>query len=388
VKWRFQTGGSISSSASIDRNGNIFFGSGDHKIYALSSRGEPLWSFETGGEVVGTPVIGGDGTLYVGSGDGILYAFGTPEQTSVRIIQPRGGESLKVGEEYEIKWETINPPQGVYSVRISLLEEGKIEGIMAGGQDTGSFVWIPEFPSRGCQIQISLLTPGNNEIAQAVSGEFRILTPFSDVPLDYWALWEIMCLANGGVINGYPDGTFKPELPVTRAEFSKMALLYLRYEQDFPPNPTFPDLDPREWYYGYVEGAVKAGLVKGYPDGTFKPQGNITIAEVLTMIVRAAGWNLVDPPATNPTILIRDRDDSLRRISPADWFYQYVGAAVEHGILRLGPGQEEYEEIASRGGGGEYIIRFNTPATRAQTSVFLVRRFSISGLTFSIGPLF
>jgi hypothetical protein len=56
-----------------------------------------------------------------------------------------------------------------------------------------------------------------------------------------------------------------------------------------------------------------------------------------------------------------------------------VGAAVEHGILKLASGEEEYQEMASWGEGGEYIIRFNTPATRAQTSVFLVRRFSISG---------
>ncbi|MDH7563252.1 MAG: S-layer homology domain-containing protein, partial [Caldisericota bacterium] len=193
---------------------------------------------------------------------------------------------------------------------------------------------------------------------------------FPDVPSSYWAYSEIMKLVEEGVINGYPDGTFKPEFPVTRAEFAKMVLLSLGYSKESPPTPSFPDLDPTEWYYGYVEGAVKHGLVKGYPDGTFKPQGNITIAEILTVIVRAKGWSETSPPGPPPYIYLRDRDDSLRLINPLDWYYGVVGASTQNGLLLF----PDYSQITLPGAGsGEYEVRFNSPATRAQTAVFLSR---------------
>ncbi len=169
---------------------------------------------------------------------------------------------------------------------------------------------------------------------------------------------------------GYPDGTFKPEFPVTRAEFAKMVLLLFGLSSETPIRPSFPDVTPEHWAYGYIEGAVKNNLVLGYPDGTFKPEGNITIAEVLTVIVRAKEWALQDPPGPPPLIFLRDRDDSLRTIDSLDWFYQYVGTAAQKGLLLF----PDYPQIAESGASsGEYIVRFNSPSTRAQTAVFLRR---------------
>jgi photosystem II stability/assembly factor-like uncharacterized protein len=193
---------------------------------------------------------------------------------------------------------------------------------------------------------------------------------FTDVPPGYWAHDEIMSLVTTGVINGYPDGTFKPENPVTRAEFAKMALLSLGYTQVYPASPSFPDLDPTAWYYGYVEGAVKNGLVQGYPDGTFQPQGHITMAEILTVIMRAKSRTPQDPVVPAPVILLRDLDGSLRPITADDWFFQIVGSAENWGLLRF----PEKVQIAQPGSGpDEYEFRFNSPASRAQTAVFLWR---------------
>jgi len=193
---------------------------------------------------------------------------------------------------------------------------------------------------------------------------------FPDVPLDYWAYPEIMSLVRGGVINGYPDGAFKPEFPVTRAEFAKMALLSLGYAQEFPESPSFPDVAKEEWYYGYVEGAVMHGLVKGYPDSTFQPQGNITITEILTVCVRAQGWEEVAPPDPPPYILLQDQDDSVRAITADDWYYGTVGAAAQYGLL-LFPDKEQI--MTAGGGSSEYEVRFNAAASRAQTAIFLAR---------------
>ncbi|MCE5271215.1 PQQ-binding-like beta-propeller repeat protein, partial [bacterium] len=74
-KWTFNTGGPILSSPAADRNGVLFFGSGDKKIYALYPNGQLKWSYETGGAVVSSPAVDVDGSVYVGSKDGYLYAL-------------------------------------------------------------------------------------------------------------------------------------------------------------------------------------------------------------------------------------------------------------------------------------------------------------------------
>lgn len=373
VKWRFETGNQIYSSAAIGSNGNIYFGSRDHKVYALRPDGSLLWSFETGGSVDSSPAIAADGTLYIGSADGNLYAFGVPESPSIRIIQPGERETVTLGQAYEIKWETLNPPQDVYMIRVELSLDGDSYRMLAQGQDTGSYSWTPDSTCEHAQIRISLFNSGMEKLAEATSGVFRIVSSisnFADLPSDYWAESEIMLLTNNGVINGYPDGTFRPENPVTRAEFAKMILLTLGYSPELPENPTFPDVPRQEWYYRYVQGAVKHGLVEGYPDGSFKPEGNITIAEVLTVIVRARELSLTSPPGPPPFILIEE-DDSLRQINPEDWFYGYVGAAANNALILF----PDYPQITipGPGAGDYYIVKFNGPATRAQTAVFLAR---------------
>ncbi|MCR4428290.1 MAG: PQQ-binding-like beta-propeller repeat protein [Caldiserica bacterium] len=375
IKWRFQTTGELRCPPAVDNQGNLFFGSGDGKVYALRPDGSLLWSVETGGEISSFPAfpaIGPDGTLYIFDENGDLYAFGTPQPPSLELLQPRGGETIPLGEPLEIKWRTSNPPQEVYLIRIEVsLNDGPFQ-VIAEGQDTGSVSWTPQETGRAV-IKLSLLSTDMEVLCQIVSHAVLIGTSggvFSDVPSDYWAFPEIRNLVQEGIVNGYPDGTFRPENPVTRAEFAKMILLTCDYAPEYPDSPTFPDVPREEWFYPYVEGAVKQGLVVGYPDGSFKPQGNITIAEVLTVIVRAGGFPLQDPSLK---ILVPE-GDSLRFIDSGDWFFRYVGAAEQNGIICF----PDYPQITIPGpGAGENsIVKFNHPATRAQTSVFLARLIS------------
>ncbi len=371
VKWRFQTEGPIYSAPAIDSGGNIYFGSRDHKVYALCPDGSILWSFETGGPVDGSPAIGPDETLYIYSDDG-LYAFGPPQPPALELLQPQGGQLVPLDQPFEIKWHTRNPPQGVYSVRVEVSLNGQPFQIIAQGQDTGSVSWTPRTPGSAV-IRISLLSTEMEVLCETQSNPFSIGTSegiFSDVQAGYWAFAEIRSLVHEGVINGYPDGTFRPENPVTRAEFAKMILLTCDYAPEYPGSPSFPDVPRDEWYYPYVEGAVKHGLVVGYPDGSFKPNGNITIAEVLTVIARAGDFPLSEPPSN---ILIPE-GDSFRSIDQNDWFFGFVGAAEDNGIICF----PDYHQIVAPGpgAGDSFIVKFNTPATRAQTSVFLSRLIS------------
>lgn len=97
------------------------------------------------------------------------------------------------------------------------------------------------------------------------------------------------------IIGGYPDGTFKPSATITRAEFAKMACVAggMSESADILGGTTsqFSDVKANEWYTGYINLAVSQGYVKGYPDGTFKPNNTITNAEVITVIMRILGYN-------------------------------------------------------------------------------------------------
>jgi len=112
---------------------------------------------------------------------------------------------------------------------------------------------------------------------------------FKDVPAGYWAKDQIDYLVSKGVIAGYSDGTFKPESPVTREQFAKMICIAKGLKEVKPATPTFKDVGADRWSFGYVEAAVKAGYIKGYADGTFKPANSITRQELAVLGVRVLG---------------------------------------------------------------------------------------------------
>lgn len=106
---------------------------------------------------------------------------------------------------------------------------------------------------------------------------------------------DIVKLSTLGILGGYPDGTFKPEGNITRAEFAKIAVLALNKggSANLLKNTAsqFKDVPAGQWYTGFVNVAVANGIIKGYDDGTFKPNNNITEAEAVTMLLRDLGYN-------------------------------------------------------------------------------------------------
>lgn len=109
---------------------------------------------------------------------------------------------------------------------------------------------------------------------------------FSDVPSSYWAFPYIEALAGKGVINGFPDDTFRPDGPVTRAQFVKMLVLTLGLQPSAAPTP-FTDLAPDAWYTTYVSSAVRAGIVDGTTATTFAPDAPLTREQMAVLVARA-----------------------------------------------------------------------------------------------------
>lgn len=111
---------------------------------------------------------------------------------------------------------------------------------------------------------------------------------FPDVPQNHWAAMTIDFVRSARVIEGFPDGTFRPDTNVTRAEFTKMAVEAEGLTLIDPATPSFPDVPRTHWAFRYIETARAANIIDGYPDGTFRPDANVSRAEIAAIVVRAA----------------------------------------------------------------------------------------------------
>ena len=115
-------------------------------------------------------------------------------------------------------------------------------------------------------------------------------TAFKDVPAGYWAKGYIEALASGNIIAGFPDGTFKPNEPVTRAQFATIVNKALSPASK-RPGIDFKDLKNNFWAYAAIQSAYQGQYVSGYPDGTFKPQQQIPRVQVLVSLANGLGLN-------------------------------------------------------------------------------------------------
>ncbi len=100
---------------------------------------------------------------------------------------------------------------------------------------------------------------------------------------NHWAQATIQSWVDQGFITGYPDGSFKPENNITRAEFVTLINKAFGYTAMVPIS--YSDVNVGDWYYNAMAIAVSSGYIKGYPDGTMKPKNPITREEVATLLM-------------------------------------------------------------------------------------------------------
>ena len=123
-----------------------------------------------------------------------------------------------------------------------------------------------------------LLSEGSSERWYSASNSF------SDVAADSWYNVPVSTLSNMGIIDGYEDGTFKPNASITRAEFTAIATRFFDYTAEY--EGAFNDVTYSDWYADCVQAAVDMGLVNGYADGGFHPNAYITRAESCAIVNR------------------------------------------------------------------------------------------------------
>lgn len=111
---------------------------------------------------------------------------------------------------------------------------------------------------------------------------------FPDLDQSHWAYKQIQSLSDDYSVVGYPDGTFKADAPVTRAEFATMVIKTLRQE-NAPLTETFQfsDVTYSHWAYNAIQRAIAFDLIQGSPNGLFRPDDNVSKAEAVAIIVSA-----------------------------------------------------------------------------------------------------
>ena len=119
----------------------------------------------------------------------------------------------------------------------------------------------------------------NQEVSGAVS--------FTDVAADAWYAKAVHTLASLGILQGVGDGRFAPDRAITRAEFTVIAMRFA--DLDTSGENIFTDVNAGDWFYDQVVGSIRYGWINGYEDGTFRPNNTITRAEVTTIVNRMLG---------------------------------------------------------------------------------------------------
>lgn len=180
---------------------------------------------------------------------------------------------------------------------------------------------------------------------------------FSDISSDYWASEFIQELADRGVISGFPDGTFRPNEPVTRAQFAAMV------RQAFRRSATrgavqFADVPSNYWAAEAIREAYTTGFLSGYPNNIFRPDENIPRAQVLVSLSNGLGYSSAN--SIDQTLVAYGDASSI-----PNWARPSVAAATERQIV------VNYPNVN--------VLAPNRTATRAEVAAFIYQALVSSG---------
>ena len=354
ASWTARTSGTTQELTGVAFGNNVFVATGWEGL--LTSPDGVTWTavgdpfagtgitFGSGRFVaVGVVTLGTTGTTYSGapvairaarmltSLDGVQWA----PVTLTGVREPKAvaygdGQFVAVGEALGVKGAVLTSPNGV----AWRTKAETSRALYAVGWGNGSFIAVGD---------------GGSILKTEPAGDVDARI-FPDLPSDHPARAAVTDLVVRGVLNGYPDGTFRPEQPVTRAEFAKVLVL----ATGLLPNPkaqlAFRDT-AGHWAAadGYLQAAVAADVINGFPDGTFQPEQPTTRAQVtkIAAAVRGLTPNGIPPYAD---------------IAPTDWFAGWVSTAFEGNLIGSQAGTPVWT-------GGNF--EGNIPATRGEAAILL-----------------
>ena len=180
---------------------------------------------------------------------------------------------------------------------------------------------------------------------------------YTDMDENHWAYQSIKFLTEVGVVVGYPDGTYKPDIPVTRAEFASMAIKALGQEStEVAQEIHFNDITPEFWAYNIIQKAVYFDLIPDSKGTSYRPFDSVTRAEAINIAVNALTTNQISQEKADD-IISKSYSDYTQM--PA-WFLMAAAKAHILDLVVVMPGNEGKMEA-------------NRPANRAEVAMILYK---------------
>ena len=168
----------------------------------------------------------------------------------------------------------------------------------------------------------------------------QFVAQYSDVKINDWFTDSIMKLSSKGILTGYPDGTFKPNRSITRAEFANIVSKYIKNPKS--ANETFTDVPMNHWAKNAIAMVKAEGWITGYPDGTFRPDAPITRAEAVSIVNR-----MFDRAADTNFVSVHDYEiKSYTDLNGGHWaYYEIMEATQTHNYEKLGVRVERWDNL-------------------------------------------
>ena len=207
------------------------------------------------------------------------------------------------------------------------------------------------------QGSVSLVQPSSPITSPSTPTTPTTQVAFKDVPANYWAQTFIQELASRNIIKGFPDGSFRPNDPVTRAQFAAL-LSQAMNKQTVRSSATFTDVSSTNWAATAIQKAYTTGFMSGYSATTFRPNENISRVQILVSLANGLGYAPTKPANT-----------TLQLYSDATTVPAYarnsVAAATENRMVVNYPNLK--------------LLNPNQPATRAEVAAFIYQALVRSG---------
>ena len=184
--------------------------------------------------------------------------------------------------------------------------------------------------------------------AEAVTIFFRLMTdecrefywkdsnPYYDVDRTNWYNNAISTMTNAGIVTGYEDGSFRPNAPITRAEFVTLVSRIVTAKKLQKSN--FSDVSDGDWFAPYVDNAVSLGILTGYEDGSFRPYAQIERSEVMAICNRLMRRLPCKESLLENMIRWADNMDETK------WYYLDVQEATNTHLHELGGDKRLYQD--------------------------------------------
>ncbi|MFZ5596262.1 MAG: lectin like domain-containing protein [Bacillota bacterium] len=332
-------------------NAVITFTSGaltvDSSPMNLPSATPPLSGGGGGAAPVGTKVSTGGGKVTASGVTVIIPAGAVENDIRVNINKTAGGAGINIPDGSLLAGnivDIVKDKSGNFSKPVTItLSFDKLKIDLQ--KYTISIYWYDESNKQWVELQNVTVNPDNG----TVSGETSHFTKFAllakekpavaSVPAkpqgqtetapgqsnfadiyDHWAEIYIRTLATAGIISGYPDGTFLPDKTITRAEFASIIVKAFKLQ---PVEGTVFEDTAAHWAKDAIATAAAYGIVKGFDDGLFHPDSPVTRQQMAIMTVKAAGLAIDEGQ-----LEFNDNNDI------ADWSIAAVATAVGKGIMR------------------------------------------------------